>query len=485
MLNIAIIISVNEYIHENPLPACQADAALIRKIIAGADKFDHILELSGNASSSKQQLSEFILHHKAAAINEVFFYYTGHGTIVNDDFCYMFADYDEKKHASTSLSNNELDDMLRSLKPEMVIKVVDGCYSGVRYVKESSTDLFEKSITRSKATFQKCYFMFSSQSHEVSYQDNDYSDFTRAFGEAIFQHKPESIRYRDIIDGIADYFSHCGDQKPTFVVQADNTELFFQITSELRDELTKLLVRPAAVTIQIKADFSHKTEIKPSEPTTVTPTLASRLKVQAQSFCTEEMAHETFAAIRQSLSQWAITPILAELFTATLEYSGSMHDQIPSRSVIGKWVSEHPEVFASVQYENEKYEAEEKVLHPWSFFEYQLKTVTRTRKVISDFENTAESEFYCIECKFVPELINLRHWRGFIVLLCSKSTLYIFSSLTELRDLNWRKQMDAKSAKWAIVELKLSNRDAVVSKINEILRGFETSIVHKLEQAVG
>ena len=483
-MNIAIIVSVNDYIHENELPVCDADAALVRKIIYGAKKFDHVLELTGNASSAKQKLSDFVRAHKDSVVDEVFYYYTGHGTIFSEDFCYLFADYEEKKHASTSLSNTELDDMLRSLNPGLVIKVVDACHSGVTYVKESSADLLEKSINRAKTGFRKCYFMFSSQANEPSYQDSEYSDFTRAFGETIFHHQVDSIRYTDVLSGITDYFSQHGSQTPTFVTQADHTELFFQISTEVRNELNTLLDRGPSQSNEAKADSPDATNSSGLEAMTVAPSLASRLNAQAQSYCTEEMARETFAAIRQALDRWTIGPVLADLFRVTFEFSDSSHHQIPSKSVIGKWVSENPDVFATVECGNEEYEVEKQVAHPWFFMQYETKTVTRTRKVISDFECTAESDFYCVECKFIPELINLRHWRGFLIVLCSKSTLYIFSSLSQLRDLNWNKQVVPDSAKWSISHSLLSNHDGAVSKLNAILQGFEATIVDTLRSRV-
>src|SRR5258708_5577999 len=119
-MNIAIIIGVSTYTHSsNNLPGCKNDANAILQILKKTDKYDDILYINNNEHSAetKELLSNFILKNKGAVINEVFFYYSGHGEFSNDEFYYVLSDFDPKKKNQTSLQNSEVDDLIRTLSP--------------------------------------------------------------------------------------------------------------------------------------------------------------------------------------------------------------------------------------------------------------------------------------------------------------------------------------------------------------------------------
>lgn len=125
---------------------------------------------------------------------------------------------------ATTLANSELDEMLRSLRTDLVVKVIDACYSAQQYVK--SPDEFEKAIKATGTGYKHCYFMFSSEQTQTSWQDSNLSYFTLEFAKAIQQHSSPSIRYKDIIDFVSDSFAPNARQKPVFVAQANFTEEF-------------------------------------------------------------------------------------------------------------------------------------------------------------------------------------------------------------------------------------------------------------------
>jgi hypothetical protein len=87
---------------------------------------------------------------------------------------------------ATTLANIELDEMLRSLNAYLAVKVVDACYSAQQYVK--SPDEFEKAIKATGASYNNCYFMYSSEQTQASWQDNNFSYFTLEFAKSIQQH---------------------------------------------------------------------------------------------------------------------------------------------------------------------------------------------------------------------------------------------------------------------------------------------------------
>src|SRR5258706_2638330 len=132
-MNIAIIIGVSIYSNSNNnLPGCKNDADAINQILKKSDKYDDILYINNNETSAKTKelLSNYILDSKGNVINELLFYYSGHGEFGNDEFYYVLSDFDSKKKNQTSLQNSEIDDLIRTLSPELVIKVIDACQSG-------------------------------------------------------------------------------------------------------------------------------------------------------------------------------------------------------------------------------------------------------------------------------------------------------------------------------------------------------------------
>ena len=131
------------------------------EVVSNSGKFDEqiVLNSSPVSGDAKDKISSFVRKYQKQDVDEVFFYYTGHGTRNSDDFLFLFSDFNSSKPEQTSLRNSELDSMLKSLQPELTVKVVDACQAGTEYIK-SDQDLkviFEKSSTDS---FNKTYFFF-------------------------------------------------------------------------------------------------------------------------------------------------------------------------------------------------------------------------------------------------------------------------------------------------------------------------------------
>src|SRR5260370_14027432 len=234
-MNLAVLIGVATY--QRPvedLPACEHDLDLMSRLVSHTNKFSNILEFRNDTSSAevKTQLAQFISKFKGEPIEELFFYFSGHGDLFKDDFYFLFSDFDEKRRNQTSLTNDELDSMLKTLSPKLMIKVVDGCHAGVGYVKEP--DALAKQLHASQGSFSNCYFMFSSQSSQSSLQDSKLSDFTESFVQACASFTGKDIRYKDIVDHISDAFAGNSDQTPTFVIQAPCVEIFCTIDEPIR-----------------------------------------------------------------------------------------------------------------------------------------------------------------------------------------------------------------------------------------------------------
>ena len=224
MKNIAILIGNSEYQNLSKLDFCKKDISSIQKILDLSKKFEIYIFENYQSEQLKSELSKIIRELEKSKINELLFYYTGHG-VFKEQFYYLPINFTDKQFGTTSLSNDELDNMLKSLDTEMVIKIIDACQSGQQYIKESDQVAIKKSLTQ--YSFKKCYFFFSSMNNQSSMGDDKGSYFTNAIIESILTHKTDSIRYMDVQSYIADYFSNRSElQTPFFVNQSNATEIF-------------------------------------------------------------------------------------------------------------------------------------------------------------------------------------------------------------------------------------------------------------------
>lgn len=178
----AILIGISEYLNCDNLPGCLNDVKAVYEILQASREFDEIkiFERKVNSNDLKNSLSQLFTDWKGKQINELFFYFSGHGSFDNNEFYYLLSDFDENKKRQTTLQNLEIDNMIKSISPILVTKVIDACQSGVSYIKGNGNNV-EKYYHRTKESFNKCYFLHSSMTNQYSYVDNELSDFTKSF----------------------------------------------------------------------------------------------------------------------------------------------------------------------------------------------------------------------------------------------------------------------------------------------------------------
>jgi hypothetical protein len=336
MANLGIVIAVSNYTHDaENLPACSRDGAAMAEVLRLSGRFDEILRIEQDTISTqvKQRLAEFVMLHSNSNITEVVFYFTGHGEYYDTEFYFLLTDYQKRLIKQTSLDNAELDNMVRSLKPELFVKIVDACHSGMTYIK--SPEDFSEYAKSANAIFKNIYFMFSSQSEQFSYQNAEISYFTESILKAIANHSAESIRYKDVMDYVSDDFRNRDFQRPFFVTQADYTEIFCDVTEPLKNLLANYI----------------QTETE-SSPRLLTPEKASMvdlLKEDAKRFCSKEEAHEVLTAIieqiNEKLTSHSEIPILYEISVTPEEKNP------PEPSSIGGWLDKNRGEYFAPSYE--------------------------------------------------------------------------------------------------------------------------------------
>jgi len=477
--NIAIILAVSDYGPTNSLPGCKNDGELIRAILEKTGKFapDNTLYINVETSSSavKRSLSRFIGSFKDRPVGEIIYFYTGHGLFDGTDFYYLLSDYSPARKQATTLTNVELDEMLRSLRADLTVKVIDACYSAQQYVK--SADEFEKAIKASSATYKNCYFMFSSEQTQASWQDGNLSHFTLEFAKAIQQHASSSIRYKDIIDFISDAFASNARQRPVFVAQANFTEEFCAVDDSLKGMINNCLVG--------SADPVNASPI-------ATPRLSAadelkiRIRKDAEKYCTAEDAEKTFGLIREVIDSYKLSGPVADFYE--LKRTFMTEYQIPSANAIGEWLKNNPgDLFGRVVYTQESYETEQPVLRSaLNLGHYpEYRTVTKYKWVVSGFDSTERMPFKAVHLLAQPNLQNVPWWKWYCAFLVSKTDIACFETDVRLKEINWQEQEEQGKIEWRIRIFPMKDSDGVRNQLHDMLDRFTTKITQFLMEKYG
>lgn len=472
--NIAIIIGISDYSSAQPLKGCKVDADRIRTLLDATGKYDDILQMDGkvDADEINQKLPEFIKKYKSESIDEVFFYYSGHGCVLNDSFVYVASNYDYNKPNTTTIRNDKLDSLLKSLNANLVIKIIDACHSGTQYVKD--IDLIPKYINQHKNDFTNCYFMFSSRNDQTSIATPTLSVFTRSFIQSIKNCPCGDIKYTSIADCIADDFMTNLTQKPQFVSQADLTEVFCTKDEKLEGVLTSLL-----------KDGKIGTGSKPAD--TDSPLLRA-IKLDGQSYRSEEEIFSILENAKVGISSVAHGSEISELFDCEISYHKG-HYGFTKDSEIGEWLSKgKPKYFAKI--ERTSYDQ----LNKWIFSANPIGQVGQNESqgihsldsilnlggsYISGFSSLIDYPFDQVSCLFKPKLINLFAYKVQMTFVCSKTELVLFSYTVEVKNV---KDLRGFTEIAPLSFSKMRFVDGDISKVFvEQIRNGEDAIIAKLK----
>lgn len=491
--NIAILIGVADYATETKLPPCESDVDLVADIVVKSGKYaEHlILRASPKSIEGKERLAQFIRSNEGQEIDELLFYYSGHGARHADDFLYLFSDFSRSRLEQTSLRNSELDSMLRSLKPKLAVKVVDACQAGTEYIK-SDTDLrgiLEKSSTDS---FGKTYFLFSSSQTQSSVALGDFSVFTRSFAEAVAQYKGSEVRYRDIMAYISDDDHVKKYQTPLFIQQANNTEVFCLVTDEIAQS--------------IASRFSTSPEASgtkdPIEAPASTPSFGERILEAARrksaSYCDKDEAQESLNAFLRALEHHIWRTPLDALYRAIIARQAD-NSQLPGMTALGEWLKKSPgDYFASLTYREEQYEARERIeIDQPNIFgtaydrllgnlgkRYEYKPVTRTRSVLNGFKQTATSPCSALTISLEPQELALPWFQIFVPYIFSKSTLTAFLRYEREKEFSWENRVLQNTGEWQTFHCGLKDHAAITAMARDLLESATSKILADVAQSV-
>lgn len=430
-MNIAVLIGISNYRLASPLPACEKDVAEMRRLLSATKKYDDVFCISTNTDAAplKDTLRAFFARHQASKpVQEAFVYFSGHGTY-QEDVLLCCSDFDQGRPKSTAVTNEELDDLLRSVEPHVAVKVLDACQSGSQYIKDM-TPGFEKTLRDSRLKSFIC--MASSKTDQSSYATAECSFFTAHFIEAALSRAEGTVLYRDIQAALADAFVPTPAQTPYFVTQGTGLEVFAPVTPEMR------------------ALDAQRTAVRVTDQpgNTLSPAITEQIQKLDKLYVSEEDASHAIQRARESLDRAAIPgPLVSQFYEKRVSFDAKLTN-LPSRGQVA--------TFADQQDWDKRY-----FLH----IGYRPSTLAFPAGLTSSgaispllavnqaeyIESTQALPFEVAEVRFEPKgHRSLKSFCLYIGLAHSLTELLVLSAIARLVEVRWKERsVDLSQLKWS------------------------------------
>ena len=460
-MNIGIVIGVSDYQKVSPLPGCVADANSIKQLLELSNKCEDILYIAENTNSKdvKSRLAAFVKKHEANDIEEVIFYFSGHGLFDDDEFYYILTDYTESKIKQTSLENSELDNLLRSLSAKLTVKIVDACQAGTRYVKDP--DVFRKYLQSSEQGFDKCYFFYSSQNNQSSYQSEIISDFTLSFLNAFIERPNQDVRYKDVMDTLSDEFSSNKKQTPFFVMQGNYTESFGHIAQDVSEALIKITTNSSDIE-EKQIEDSHKT-------------LAQLVKGEAE-LC-------SVLALSDIISNFSFKEDVSELFKINI------HKEIESEypvSVehVGKSLNgnNHDYMIDIDKEQRSRRVPKNRLLGGFTAFLNDADMVDEYYMAPVGASSTVDLPYSHMSIRFQSQYPNVNDSGCIILPFVSQTKIVVFSAFYYYKTREWDvKTIESSSLQWVSFEEFIKKDDELKIATESLLEEFESFSIRPLK----
>lgn len=481
MARLAIIIGVSRNLAPlQSLAACANDAAAIASVIKQTGRFQEVLTLIENDETEstivKERISSFIDRHKGAPVEELIFYFSGHGEFSGDEFYHILSDYTISSRNRTSLSGAELDEMMRGLAPTLFVKIVDACHSGATYIKRP--EALGEYLKGARVGFKDVYFLYSSQSDQYSWTEGSLSAFTKCILNEISRKDIGIVRYRDIMNSVADHFEGVGAQTPTFVTQADFTQVFCESSKDLQSLVGKYISPPA----------SPVTSNPPSPSKNEPISLLEVIRAANERLCSRDEAIAVLNAIADDFGASQMDGILKDIYRWDVDRIERRTQEVP---FIGEWIKKNPGrgYFASPEYKAVHYKKRvPKDMDIGGLSSYknvmnrllgvaggsvETELVDAVRQEISDFESTCTIPFQQINIKLSPVLSVVLPLECVIVPVLSADSVRLFWSIVQYRRIDWDSVTpDRTSLSWEGSEAPLKDKERISALTSYIKSDF-------------
>ena len=482
-MNIAFVIGNSDYDNLDKLEACKNDIKAVGDVLKATEKYGEIfIEENKTSSETKKSIASKIdsLKKEKITIEELVFYYTGHGCHKNDQFYYLPTDYDSKRHSSTSLSNDEVDEMLKSLNPQLTVKIIDACESGQNYIKSNNDDK-DTFLNTSTNRFNKCYFMYSSNKNQESSATDEFGFFTFSLLRSIKKCTENEIRYKDIIDFITDDFEDYDEQKPYFVTQADFTEYFCKDLKSVKEVLESYNLE-----FEENAETKIQNEVSPSKG------LIDYIREDSEACIDRETAINDLKELKEAIKDLSINKKLEGIYDLSVSEISKISDIDGIDKILDDVKNYKYEMFIKLKYGTEEYETEVQVpkavnplfISSFSPFlqEYETKTVTRKRTVIIGFEHSFNTPFSGLSVRLNPKFPNISMQQLNFIFIFNKKDFVIYSNKEEYYETEWNVWESYTKSKWEKVVIPFNEFEAINDSVCEAVGFFQNDVLAQLEK---
>jgi hypothetical protein len=420
LANVAILIGNTKYETLGPLACCGDDVIAVKELLEATEKFDSLeVVLDSDSSQLKERIRAAIDAHKS--VDEIFFYFTGHGFQHETDFFYCATNFDAKRPNETGLSNSELHVLLRSPQAVLVVKVIDACNSGTLLVK--ANDSF---FPASKQGFKNLIQIASCLDSQNSLTGNPLSLFTEKFREAALRKTDGAIYYTDIIDALRDEFLDNNNQTPHFVSQGTGREQFVENAKRLDGVRAKLCVHAnetAAAAVPVL-----------SEPSISPFDVLERAEKQ---FVKRELAQTFISQLFDKLSEKASADnCFQQLFSPEVVVHSDFQEDTARAFIIRVLSGEkRPDNFVTAEISRERRRRH----NPFGLASAALLMFAEPDEIVTNYELRLNCSLDKVELKiaFTPKFTSLQ--RFVLVVSCAPSleVCYIMEVLTRHLLTDW------------------------------------------------
>ena len=485
-INIAILIGISDYGSQSTnLPQCENDVSLAKEIITRTKNPRYTLHISNRCSGqdATDKIINFFrdIKEKEEKIDELFFYFTGHGIAHEKnngeiESRLVFSDYSPNRINQTTIPSEFIDNQARNLSPNTYVKIIDSCYSGSKIIKgnieqrekflnELSKD--EKHYTQ--IGFNSVYVMASSRSDQVSFANSKFSDFSESLFISLSE-LPGDVKYRHVVNRLADDFT-TKEQRPVFVTQGSLDEGFGVISKDLKDYIYKVLTTEESTEVPSNKGNSSNEE-------KILKELAESIR---QKTSTKLFSKDDFYDFLKLVNKKTLTllDLLSPFYTVAID--ASEKQIVPNEKFIGDWLKSNTHsYFARVRYKKPESTISESLAS--NFLNTTLgRSIQNTKPTSKDsasdpqliigftpvgmIDDAHGENSRVREIRLIPkgEMKILDSILIYLIIINSQERIAIFTSIEACPLIDWDKYSSPKCPAWKVHEIKSANQKVETS----------------------
>ncbi len=478
MKRLAILLGQSNYLRLPKLQACRNDLRSMQKLLESSSCFDQFLVLDDateTALDAKEQLRFFLDSNSAEPVNELFFYFTGHGHFTGDEFIYLWNDFNPERQQETSLLSSEIDRILSKAHPELLVKVVDACYSeNLISMSSSSSDGHDNTSIDS---FKSLYCLFSCQKDQYSLADSTHSFFTSLFLQAVNRPLGTRVRYRDIIDFISEAFENIGRQTPVFVTHADFTEQFCIVTEKVKEFFGH---------IDLEQQKQALSKLRKSD-------LLDRVRLEAAQYVALDEAKQCLLCGLEAVKELQLNLELSDFFDKEVQ-STLAYTNIPKISKIAEVLAvSADELYVQILYDTEHFTIQMPVEYSVLDKPDGIKSIStrmqpfiKWRKIPKAFENNFELPYVAMYLTLKSKYANLMSQVFVLVPILSRTRLYYFYTTATYQRVDWdRQEVETSAVRWEHVVFEFDCYQIKIQLPKFIHEKFLSSILNDMKSRFG